>query len=57
MPFESKRQQRFMFANPSVLGGIDKVMEWAHATNFKTLPETARKLHHRMPPPPNRKKK
>jgi len=46
-----------MFANPSVLGGIDKVMEWAHATNFKTLPETARKLHHRMPPPPNRKKK
>jgi hypothetical protein len=39
MPFKSKRQQRYMFANPGKLGGLKKVMEWAHETDFKNLPE------------------
>lgn len=42
MPFLSKLQQRWAFANPEKLGGKDKVMEWAHETNFKKLPERAK---------------
>jgi hypothetical protein len=41
MPFASKAQARFMFANKKKLGkqGVD-VEEWAHATpDIKKLPE------------------
>jgi len=41
VPFQSKRQQRYMFANPGKLGGMKKVMEWAHATDYSHLPERA----------------
>lgn len=39
------------FANPGKLGGLKKVMEWAHATDFEHLPERTKKI-----PPPRRKK-
>jgi hypothetical protein len=57
MPFDSKRQGRFFFANPEKLGGIDKVMEWARETNYKKIPERARKSKPSMGPPAKRKKK
>ena len=39
MPFKSRAQQGWAFSNPSKLGGMAKVKEWADATNFKNLPE------------------
>jgi hypothetical protein len=30
-----------MFANPGKIGGLKKVMEWAHATDFDKLPQRA----------------
>jgi hypothetical protein len=44
MPFESKAQQRYMFAHKDELGkqGVD-VKEWADKTDFKHLPERKRK--------------
>ncbi len=44
MPFKSKAQQRFMFANKKKLEkeGVD-VKEWADATDYKHLPERAGK--------------
>ena len=41
MAFKSTLQQRWAFANPGKLGGLKKVMEWAHATDFSHLPERA----------------
>jgi hypothetical protein len=40
MPFQSKSQQRFMFANKNKMAkqGVD-VQEWADKTDFKHLPE------------------
>ncbi len=43
MPFESKAQQRFLYAHPEKVGGKSKLAEWSSATNFKTLPEKKRK--------------
>jgi hypothetical protein len=60
MPFKSTAQQRFMFANPGKLGGLKKVKEWAHETDFSRLPERAPtqkgkpRIH--VPPPHRRKK-
>ena len=44
MPFESKAQQRYMFAHKDELGkhGVD-VNEWAAKTDFNKLPEHKRK--------------
>ncbi len=39
MPFESKAQQRWAYANPEKLGGESKLKEWSAATDFKSLPE------------------
>ena len=46
MPFESKAQQRWAYANPEKLGGKKKVAEWSAATNFKTLPEKKKNFAH-----------
>jgi hypothetical protein len=43
MPFASKKQQRFLAANPDKIGGWSKFKEWAAATNFKKLPEKVKK--------------
>ena len=43
MPFESKAQQRFLYAHPEKVGGKSKLAEWSSATNFKTLPERKKK--------------
>lgn len=47
MPFKSKAQARFMFANKKKLGkqGVD-VKEWADSTNFKGLPERKNKFNY-----------
>ena len=39
MPFQSKAQQRFLYAHPEKVGGKSKLAEWSSATDFKTLPE------------------
>ena len=44
MPFQSKAQQRFLYAHPEKVGGKDKLSEWSSATNFKTLPEKKKKF-------------
>lgn len=49
MPFRSVAQQKWAFSNPSKLGGLKKVREWAAMTDFKHLPERVGKL------PPKRK--
>lgn len=41
MPFKSRAQQGYMFANPGKIGGLKKVMEWAHATDYSKLPARA----------------
>lgn len=58
MPFKSTSQQRWAFANPGKLGGLKKVMEWAHETDFNHLPERAasQKGKPRIAPPHRRKK-
>ncbi len=38
MPFKSKKQQRWMFVNEP-----EMAKEWASKTNFKKLPEKAKK--------------
>lgn len=43
MPFESKAQQRFAYANPEKFGGKEKLAEWSSATDFSTLPEKKKK--------------
>lgn len=39
MPFQSKAQQRFLYAHPEKVGGKEKLKEWSSATDFKHLPE------------------
>jgi hypothetical protein len=39
MPFQSKAQQRFLYAHPEKVGGKAKLAEWSSATNFNKLPE------------------
>lgn len=39
MPFTSKAQQRYLYANPEKVGGKAKLAEWSSATDFKTLPD------------------
>jgi hypothetical protein len=39
VPFQSKAQQRFLYANPDKVGGKAKLAEWSAATNFGSLPE------------------
>lgn len=39
MPFQSKSQQRWAYANPEKLGGKAKVKEWSDATDYSALPE------------------
>lgn len=39
MPFESKKQARFAYANPDKFGGKEGLAEWSDATDFKKLPE------------------
>lgn len=39
MPFVSKSQQKFAYANPDKFGGKGKLAEWSAATDFKHLPE------------------
>ena len=61
MPFKSRAQQGYFFANPGKLGGLKNVMEWAHETDFSKLPERAPsqkgkpRIH--VPPPERRKKR
>lgn len=43
MPFQSKKQQRYLAEHPEKIGGWSQFMEWAHATDFKHLPEKAKK--------------
>ena len=42
MPFLSRAQQRFAYANPEKFGGKAKLGEWSQATNFSKLPERKR---------------
>jgi hypothetical protein len=46
VPFASKAQQKFLYANPSKIGGKSKLAEWSSATNFKTLPDRKNKFSH-----------
>lgn len=46
MPFESKAQQRFAYANPEKFGGKKGLKEWSDATDFSKLPERKRKFSH-----------
>jgi hypothetical protein len=39
MPFQSKAQQRFLYAHPEKAGGKAKLKEWSAATNFSKIPE------------------
>jgi hypothetical protein len=39
MPFESKAQQRFLYAHPEKVGGKEKLKEWSSSTDFSKLPE------------------
>lgn len=43
MPFTSKAQQRFAYANPDKFGGKKGLAEWSSDTDFKTLPARKRK--------------
>jgi len=38
MPFDSKAQQRYMYAHPEILGEKG-LKEWSGSTDFKKLPE------------------
>lgn len=46
MPFQSKAQQRWAYANPQKLGGKEKLKEWSNATDFAKLPEKKKKFSH-----------
>ncbi len=39
MPFRSKKQQAFAYANPSKFGGKKGLAEWSSDTDFNDLPE------------------
>jgi hypothetical protein len=40
VPFKSKKQQKFAYANPEKFGGQEGLNEWSSDTNFSSLPET-----------------
>ena len=46
MPFLSRQQAKWAFtpSGQKALGGMDKVKEWAVATNFEKLPDRKNKL-------------
>lgn len=46
MPFQSKAQQRFLYAHPEKVGGKSKLAEWSSATDFKKLPEKKKQFSH-----------
>lgn len=39
MPFKSKAQQGFAYANPDKFGGKKGLAEWSADTDFNSLPE------------------
>jgi hypothetical protein len=41
-PFASKQQQKYMYANPSILGKKG-LAEWSSKTDFKSLPKKVKK--------------
>jgi len=43
MPFQSKAQQRFLYAHPEKVGGKEHLKEWASKTDFSHLPNKAKK--------------
>ena len=49
MPFDSKAQQRFAYANPEKFGGKEGLAEWSASTDFKKIPErkSKRKFGHK----------
>jgi len=47
MPFVSKQQQKFAYANPEKFGGEKGLKEWSAATNFKALPKRAKKFSYK----------
>lgn len=51
MPFKSKKQVRFMFAEKR-RGGLKGVnlKEWAESTDFSSLPETVKKAQDQLAP-------
>ncbi len=51
MPFASKKQVRFMFAEKKRGGlkGVD-LKEWAESTDFKNLPEAVKKAQDQLAP-------
>jgi len=54
MPFLSKKQQRFAYANPEKFGGKKGLKEWSSKTDFESLPEKVKnkkkkKSTHKLP--------
>ena len=47
MPFQSKAQQRFLYAHPEKVGGKAKLAEWSAATDFKSLPDKKKKFSYK----------
>lgn len=43
MPFVSKKQERFAYANPEKFGGDEGLKEWSSDTDQESLPEAAPK--------------
>lgn len=48
MPFESKAQQKYAYANPEKFGGKAGLKEWSAATDFSKLPEKVKPETHRV---------
>lgn len=44
MPFESKAQQRFAYANPEKFGGKKGLAEWSADTDFSSIPKRKKKF-------------
>lgn len=45
MPFESKAQQRYAYANPQKFGGKAGLKEWSAATDFSKIPDKKPETH------------
>ena len=60
MPVKSMKQNNYFFAHPDKLGGIEKVMEYAHKTDYSKIPErvkpSRRSVTEHMGPPQRRKR-
>lgn len=48
MPFESRAQQKFAYANPEKFGGKADLKEWSAATDFSKLPDKVKPATHRQ---------